>query len=481
MKTKKFEGKTEQEALEKVRDELGLSAIVLSIKKKPARGLRGLFKKPTIIVTAAYDEAESKKDQVLAAALEAAQSARNKVFEPDSALDRTAPDWLLPDILTTKSKPPSEVAVPEWLKPGYPAIQTPQAATEHQIPASDFQTHLAENDKDRQLLQQQQVIQQLEEKLTHLANQLSTTGQIPQEHGKKPYENRSIQMFYDSLVEQGVAPNIAEKVLEDANKLNATDKQDINLLVKIVYNKIMEILGEPRTLIGQETGAGYSGASHVVVFMGPTGVGKTTTIAKLSSILLLNHHKQVGLITADTYRIAAVEQLRTYADIMGLNLKVIYSGEEILSNVERLQSTHDVIFVDTAGRSHHNRDNIKELTSMLALIPKSSRFLVLSVTTRQEDLLSIIKTYEAITDFDLIFTKLDETESLGVLLNICYMTGKKISYISFGQNVPEDIEKIQPDKIAKSLMGTGWSSAAGESGAGRWIATAGNITGGRLD
>ena len=214
--------------------------------------------------------------------------------------------------------------------------------------------------------------------------------------------------------------------------------------------------------MGQETGAGYSGNKQIVVFMGPTGVGKTTTIAKLSSILLLDYHKQVGLITADTYRIAAVEQLRTYAEIMGLSLNVIYSGDEILPGVKRLHDTHDVILVDTAGRSHNNRENLIELKNMLEYIPKSNNFLVLSVTTRQEDILKIIKTYETVTDFDLIFTKLDEADSLGVLLNVCYLTGRKISYITCGQNVPEDIEKIQPEKIAKALLGTGWNSASGD-------------------
>ena len=451
MKTRKFEGVTEQEALERVRDELGLSAIVLSIKRKPKKGFfKRLFQKPTIIVTAAYDETEADKDRVLAAALEAAQNKQVERAELPSLKPGHSDvfDLLAQDFPVSASMASEAPEVPGLLAaPDLPA-------------APD----LLDENKDVKIAHQQQTIRQLEETLAKLTNQLSVTEQ--KSHGHKPqeYENSMIQMFYDSLVAQGVSPEIAEKVIEDANALNTVDKKDINLMVKIVYNKIIGILGEPRTLVGQETGAGYSGKTQVVVFMGPTGVGKTTTIAKLSSILLLDHHKQVGLITADTYRIAAVEQLRTYAEIMGLNMKVIYSGDEILSNVHNLQSTHDVILVDTAGRSHHNKDNVKELKAMLEHIPDSNKFLVLSVTTRQEDILSIIKTYEAVADFDLIFTKLDEADSLGVLLNVCYLTGRKVSYVSFGQNVPEDIEKIQPAKIAKALMGTGWSVAAGGTG-----------------
>ena len=469
MKTKKFEGKTEQEALERVRDELGLSAIVLSIKRKSGKGIKGLFQKPTIVVTAAYDEAEAKKDKVLAAAMEAAQASR----QSQSAWPES------PKPETLKREP--SIPEPTFLDDPVLANQ-PERPAMLDLLAQDINDYtndhvssrpsdgVSGDNKDKTIANQQQTIRQLEETLARLTNQLSVTEQKSQGHTPLEYENNMIQMFYDSLVTQGVSPEIAEKVLEDANALNSADKQDINLLVKIVYNKIIGILGEPRMLVGQETGSGYSGKSQIVVFIGPTGVGKTTTIAKLSSILLLNHHKQVGLITADTYRIAAVEQLRTYAEIMGLNLKVIYNSNEILSNVRQLQSTHDVILIDTAGRSHHNTDNIKELKKMLDFIPESNKFLVLSVTTRQEDLLSIIKTYETIADFDLIFTKLDETGSLGVLLNVCYLTGRKVSYVSFGQNVPEDIERIQPAKIAKALMGTGWTSAADSesSGSSAW-------------
>ncbi|MCL1998539.1 MAG: flagellar biosynthesis protein FlhF [Turicibacter sp.] len=425
MKTKKFEGKTEQEALEKVKNELGLSAIVLNIRKKQAKGFKGLFKKPTIVVTAAFDETESNKDKILEVAKQAAAESK------------------------TSPKPTLDVDIDEK----YAALENQQNQQNQRSDFPDFLNIIKQDDeKERTIKLQNQTIAELENLVEKLKQDPST---------QKPhlYENTSIRMFYDSLINQGVLPEIAKQVLENANALSDREKQDINLLVKIVYNKIIEILGEPRVLVGQETGAGYQGVKQVVIFMGPTGVGKTTTIAKLSSLLLINFHKQVGLITADTYRIAAVEQLRTYADIMGLNLNVIYSGDEIIANVDRLQETHDVILVDTAGRSHNNHENLMELKNMLEFVPSSNKFLVLSVNTREDDILNIIRTYDKITDFDLIFTKLDEAECLGTLLNICHITGKKISYVSFGQNVPEDIEKIQPDKIAKSLLGTGFDSA----------------------
>ncbi|MCL2016232.1 MAG: flagellar biosynthesis protein FlhF [Defluviitaleaceae bacterium] len=448
MKTKKFEGATEKEALEKVHAELGLSAIVLNITKNQRRGIKNWFKKPTIIVTAAYDEEGIEKDKLLDVAMAAAQAAKDNeptLTEPDG--EHFSLQSNLPNLQSNQPEPSEKTsdigALLEAIKEAMPAPDEPKT-----IPQSENTANTANTANEESIIaEQQKKIQELQDALNK---------QVPKTQMYDPM----IKIFYDSLISQGVAAEIVENVLEDANIAVANGQQDINLLVKIVYNKIIAILGEPRTLIGQETGAGYDGSTQVAIFIGPTGVGKTTTIAKLSSILLLNRHKQVGLITADTYRIAAVEQLRTYAEIMGLNLRVIYSGEEIVANIERLQETHDVILVDTAGRSHHNRENIIELQAMLELVPTSANFLVLSATTRQEDILSTISAYESISDFDLIFTKLDEAGSMGVLLNTCYLTNRRVSYVSFGQSVPEDIERIQPDKIAKALLGTGFNSSA---------------------
>jgi flagellar biosynthesis protein FlhF len=416
MKTVKFEGKTEQEALEKVRDELGLSAIVVSIKKQRKRGLMALFAKPIVIVTAAFAEEETNKDKVLKAARDAAAARQNSPVMPD---------------ISTYKPPEGSFEVP-YTPPQF------------------------DDGKDIQIAHQKRTIKQLEERAmeaeARLAGLAAAAGQ--QVEAPKPkYSNDMIMMFYDSLVSQGVMPELAEEIIEEANLLAINNASpDINLMVKIVYNKIIGILNEPRILVGNKEG------SQVAIFMGPTGVGKTTTIAKLSSILILQEDKRVGLVTSDTYRIAAVDQIKTYADILGLELRVIYDNEEIYKNVVQLKKNNEVVLIDTAGRSHNNEENISELSGILSKVPESDRFLVLSVTTREEDLLSIIETYETISDFELIFTKLDETGSFGTLLNICFLTSKRVSYVSFGQNVPEDIEVIKPDKIAKALMGTGFDA-----------------------
>jgi flagellar biosynthesis protein FlhF len=161
----------------------------------------------------------------------------------------------------------------------------------------------------------------------------------------------------------------------------------------------------------------------------------------------------VGLVTADTYRIAAVEQLKTYADILGLEIRTVYKPEEMSAQMNSLVPPHDVVLVDTAGRSHKNKGNLADLKMILDEIPDSVRYLVLSINTRYKDLISIINAYSQIADFDLIFTKLDESDNLGNLVNICCLTEKKPAYVTFGQSVPEDFDAVKPDSIAKSLLG----------------------------
>jgi flagellar biosynthesis protein FlhF len=304
-----------------------------------------------------------------------------------------------------------------------------------------------------------------QERIDFLQDKLSTTEDLLQKvlmqlsiaklsDGERKYANNMLQIFYRALTEQGVAPHIAEAVLEDVARIEDTEKIDINLIVKIVYNKIISILGDPQVIHPHRS----EGESQIVVFIGPTGVGKTTTIAKLSSEFILDSRLRVGLVTADTYRIAAVEQLKTYADILGITVAVAYERDDMTPCIESLRKTSDIILIDTAGRSHKNMENVTELSELLAALPDSERFLVLSLTTKYDDLVGIIQTYEAITDFRLIFTKLDETNCLGTILNICYTTGKRISYITNGQNVPEDIEIMNPALIARALLGLGGES-----------------------
>ena len=149
-----------------------------------------------------------------------------------------------------------------------------------------------------------------------------------------------------------------------------------------------------------------------------------------------------------------MEQLRTYANILGVPLKVVYSEEEMKAAREEFGG-YDLVLVDTAGRSHKSREQKDDLERLLRAIPEEERdtYLVLSATTKYRDLLSIADVYSDITKYNIVFTKLDETSCIGNILNIRMHTGAELSYATSGQNVPEDIEIINPQNIAKQLLG----------------------------
>ena len=187
-------------------------------------------------------------------------------------------------------------------------------------------------------------------------------------------------------------------------------------------------------------------------------MGKTTTIAKLASYFKLQKKKKVALITSDTFRIAAVEQLRTYDGILDIPLNVIYTIEEFNQAVDMFRD-YDLVLVDTAGRSHKNNDQCREIAHLvndtkLGDDVDKEVFLVLSASTKYKDLIKINEAFSVVKDYNIIFTKLDETSCLGNILNMKLNTGVDISYVTSGQVVPDDISILDPQKIARSLLGS---------------------------
>lgn len=189
-----------------------------------------------------------------------------------------------------------------------------------------------------------------------------------------------------------------------------------------------------------------------VVMVGPTGVGKTTTIAKLAGRLALIEKKKVGLITIDTYRIGAVEQLRTYAEIMNVPFRVVMTLAEMDEALEAMKNC-EVILIDSTGRSSKNLMQISELRAFIDKIKPDNISLVLSATTKNNDLKSIIEGYGALGYNDLIITKLDETTSYGTVLNAAYISKAPIRYLTNGQNVPDDIKRFSKDEIVDLVTG----------------------------
>lgn len=259
-----------------------------------------------------------------------------------------------------------------------------------------------------------------------------------------------VKLIYNQLIKNEVDEKYVNQIIAEIQP-SIKKETNVDTILALVYQKIILKLGQPRTIVLNE------GHQKVVFFIGPTGVGKTTTIAKIAAHFKLNKNVRVALITADTYRIAAVEQLKTYANIIDVPLKVIYTIEEFNQAV-RDYAEYDLVLVDTAGRSHKNQDQCGELYHLLedCTLDESiekENYLVLSATTKYKDLLKINDVFGKVKDYGLIFTKIDETLCLGNILNLRLYSGAPLSYIADGQSVPDDISTIDPQMIAKNVMG----------------------------
>lgn len=192
--------------------------------------------------------------------------------------------------------------------------------------------------------------------------------------------------------------------------------------------------------------------SGIYVFVGPTGVGKTTTLAKLAAHLALFEEKNIALLTIDTYRIGAVEQLKTYGEILDVPVEAVLTPEELAEAVHRHRDK-DVILIDTAGRPSSDKKMMAELQAFLSKIEPAEIFLVMSCTTKCKDLLRIAEDFKVLNYNRLIFTKTDETMSLGSIVNLVRATSKPVAYVTTGQSVPDDIEACNPRKLVKLILG----------------------------
>lgn len=403
---KKFVARTEEEAVEAARKELGSSVVIMNVKAVNRKGLAALFRKKQTEVTVALEEENDTGNIIRREARPVAYSTEESTTQQEDSSRDSIEKKLdnLQSLLMNRfqqSEAQRESVSGSGEIPGAGGALSEEAAEEVEVP----------------------------EEVTE--------------------QQRFIRLLYNTMLESEVDEKYANQIVDDVD-VSGQSNLPIDYILENVYQKMILKFGRAEGILPFQDGP------RIVLFMGPTGVGKTTTIAKIASSYAVEGKKKVAMLTADTYRIAAVEQLRTYANILEVPFRVLYSEEDVRTAVAEFRE-YDYIFVDTTGHSHQNAEQLAHTRSLAAVLKEAGEcqtFLVLSATTKYRDLLKIVSSYEGIDDFQLIFTKLDETAAMGNLLNLRLFTGTCIAFVTNGQNVPNDIEEFNPQKTVKQILST---------------------------
>lgn len=282
------------------------------------------------------------------------------------------------------------------------------------------------------------VQEMLGELRSNISQLVSRQSMLPSPEKTRP----ELERWQQHLERQDVYPQLLQELMQEiAENL----QEDVQLSAEIT-GLILQKKLRKRLKTAPEKGA------SIQVFVGPTGVGKTTTLAKLAARYALYQGEKVGIITIDHYRIGAVEQMRTYSDITGLPLEVVMTPKELRRAVERFNGCQRIL-IDTAGRSALNLAHIQELAGYIQKLPPCEIFLVISATTKWQDLQLISENFQPTAFNRLIFTKLDETNSYGVLLNGCFLTKMPVIYLTNGQSVPDDICLADVEMMSSLILG----------------------------
>ena len=413
MTINKYQGRTQEEAIRIAKEQLGENAVIMNVRPIKSKGLFHFLKDSAYEVTAAVEEQQPvAKSSGLAIQDNINFSADEEIKIPIQPQETVA---------RRETNRQAEVLKRESQNRLEERIENIQDLLEKKLAPAETETAKSQSKR--------------EEKTAKMTKE--------QEEGMK-----FLKMIYGIMLENEINEKYANVILEDIEKV-VRGGSSVDYILSSIYQKMILKFGQPRPIeFGEKK-------PKVVFFIGPTGVGKTTTIAKVASKFKLDAGKKVALLSADTYRIAAAEQLKTYANILDTPFSIVYAPEELNQAIAQL-ADYDLILVDTAGFSHKNmeqKDDIKKLVNSLDKKYEKEVFLVVSATAKYKDLVNIADVYHDIADYKLIFTKLDETSAYGNLLNIRLYSGSDLSYTTNGQNVPDDIELFHTQKIVKQLLG----------------------------
>jgi flagellar biosynthesis protein FlhF len=450
MKVKRYIVDDLPEAVQLIRSELGSDAVILNTKEIRIGGFLGMFSKKRVEVIAAIDEAAKKppagpalptrppeRKQSLPVAevpmvsspMLPSNSIREKYSQaPFSDSGRKTMISSLPDVQSDSG----QAFIAQTAKPEQQRSNTQAATLAVAVQTLEARENKQAKEETSALLQE---LRSMKEMMTKMAKQ-QTFRSMPE----------AVMKWSRRLAEQGVDPAYVEQFAEAVNQLLGEKAEDGE------HNSYQAAHAVLISWLQDSRGAGIEPSTRIVHFVGPTGVGKTTTIAKLAAEQSFSHRRRVGFITADTYRIAAVDQLRTYADILNVPLEVVFSPSELNRAYKKLTDL-DLLFMDTAGRNYRNDLFVSEVNSLLAPGEQKETILVLSMTHKYTDMKIVAAQFAKYGVNQLLLTKFDETDSFGAIINLVKEFNFRISYITCGQTVPDDIKPFEPEDLVRRLLG----------------------------
>ncbi|CAB1242088.1 Flagellar biosynthesis protein FlhF [Clostridiaceae bacterium BL-3] len=379
MIVKKYKANSMNEAITRIKYELGSEAVIISQRKIRKKGILGFFSKKILEVTAAVDN--RKKEDNMNYGIKTIKRILNNGIRNEES-------------------------------------ENSSLKQNSSMTGGVYEDSIVEKNNDALVKE----VHQMKGMLDKMMN--------------NPYGNIGKSELQVKLENSDLNENVIKKILSSINIME-DDRKDEEKLKEVVQNMIKVDSGK---------------LSRAVVLIGPTGVGKTTTIAKLAGRMALIEKKKIGLITIDTYRIGAVEQLRTYADIMNIPFKVVLTMKDMEKAIEDMGDC-DAILIDTTGRNSKNKMQISELRAFIDKVKTDNIHLVISCTTKNRDIDAIVNGYRQLKYNYVIITKLDETCTYGSILNILQSAKKPISFVTTGQNVPEDIKSMSSEELTKLVLG----------------------------
>ena len=448
MVIKRYLVKNVNEAMTRIRYELGKDAIIISQRKVRKPGIKGLFSGKLIEVTAAVESPEDNNkaddDQVPEKNFVNDEDEFRKSLESIKKLMEN-------EMAVSKEERPSRLdsLIMEHNNNALKERENDESFNQTDADVINEIKHNTAIDKDNvqdalsvesvhnEVLELKNLLNKVIENKTNSIDESDLINNVNNNDLNEVHEEKFNKELEDRLDEFDIDEEFFEEIIKAAKVYNH-DELDTKEILRDIFEK--EILVTTGKFKGK------------VALVGPTGVGKTTTIAKLAGRLALVEKKKVGLITIDTYRIGAIEQLKTYAEIMNIPFKVVITIKEMGEAIESM-SDRDVILIDTTGRSSKNAMQISELRAFIEKSKPDYVNMVVSATTKNKDIKNILNGYSDLGYDSVIITKLDETTVYGSIYNIAKRSNKPISFVTVGQNVPDDIKIPEKEELTRFILG----------------------------